>query len=160
MLLLLNCISNCSSRMALKTWNMFRKFDKFCLFSPVREKWILKRKIRIWLLLQMFPGWRKMFGGGEVYFMASWQLPVCLFYFFLELNEDLLDDFIGVPKSSSHSIAIFLNYSLFLTAHFQPIYSVFTHYVFHVLMELPCHCICINVVSDNISWLVSYYSSK
>lgn len=69
-------------------------------------------------------------------------LFVCLFYFFLELNKDLLDDFIGVPKSSSHSIAISLNYSLFLTAHFQPVYSVSTHYVFHVLMELPCHCMC------------------
>lgn len=80
MLLLLNCISNCSSRMALKTWNMFRKFDKFCLFSPVREKWILKRKIRIWLLLQMFPGWRKMFGGGKY---TLWLHDSCLFVCFI-----------------------------------------------------------------------------
>lgn len=80
MLLLLNCISNCSSRMALKTWNMFRKFDKFCLFSPVREKWILKRKIRIWLLLQMFPGWRKMFGGGSI--LYGFMTAACLFVLF------------------------------------------------------------------------------
>ena len=88
-------------------------------------------------------------------------LFVCLFVlFFLELNEHFLKNFIAVPKSSSHSIAIFLNYSLFLTTHFQFIYPMFTHYVFYVLMELPCHCICINVVTDNLSWLASYYSAK
>lgn len=86
MFLLLNCISNCSSRhgFRVKAWNQSRKFDKFCLFSPVREKCIVERKIRIWLLLQMFRGQRKMFGGESIFygFVTAACLFVGLFYFF------------------------------------------------------------------------------
>lgn len=83
MFLLLNCISNCSSRhgFRLKAWNQSRKFDKFCLFSPVREKCIVKRNIRIWLLLQSMAKEKCL--GEKVYFIALWQLPVCLLVCFI-----------------------------------------------------------------------------
>lgn len=113
----------------------------------------------------MFHSQRKMF-VGKIRFMASWQLPVCFFYFFFFCNRMSISLKISScsPNSwgaeLSQNIVILLNYPLFLTSHFQSIYSMFTYYVFYILMQLYCHCICINIVSDNLSWLAIYYSSK
>ena len=105
----------------------------------------------------------KVFGGGSI--LYGFMTAACLFVVVIlgsmqELNEHFLGKFNVVPKSSSHSIAIFLNNSVFLTTHFQFSYSMFIHYVFHVLMELHCHCVCFNIASGNHSWLASYYRIK
>lgn len=158
----MNYISNCFSRHGLrvKAWNQSSRFDRFYLFSPVREKWIVRSRIRR-VLLQMFHWPNKSVWRRK---NTLWLHDSCLFVVILgsiqELNEHFLGKFNAVPKSSSCSIAIFLNNSVFLNAHFQFSHSVFIRYVFYVLMELHCHCVCFNIVSGNHSWVANYYSIK
>lgn len=73
----LNYISNHSSRhgLRLKMWNQSSRFDKFCVFSPLREKWIVRSRIKSYSKVSI--GHIKVFGGGSI--LYSFMTAACLF---------------------------------------------------------------------------------